>query len=145
VRGRSCVKHNRPAPCEAKQAQKTARPTTHVAADFYPPKAEDRADGFCHQRGLREYELRPPKSNRTGRVGAHLAVSAPPGTVRAPLNAYGSTSETAERHIFQRGQVMVSTASGGQVGLRPLEHEAEVAPVVVTTGLFGDNPMEDDL
>src|SRR5262249_7921679 len=26
-----------------------------------------------------------------------------PGTVRAPLDAYGSTSETAEGHILQRG------------------------------------------
>lgn len=38
-------------------------------------------------------------------VGAHLTVGPPPGTVRAPLDAYGSTLETTERHIFQRGQL----------------------------------------
>src|SRR5436305_800433 len=37
------------------------------------------------------------------RVGAYLTVGSPPGTVRAPLDAYGSTSETAEGHILQRG------------------------------------------
>ena len=31
------------------------------------------------------------------RVGAHLAVGSPPGTVRAPLDAYGSTSDNTER------------------------------------------------
>jgi hypothetical protein len=30
------------------------------------------------------------------RVGARLAAGSPPGTVRAPLNAYGSTSDNTE-------------------------------------------------
>lgn len=42
-------------------------------------------------------------ANQSRQVGTHLAVGAPLGTVRAPLDAYGSTLETAERHIFQRG------------------------------------------
>ena len=45
------------------------------------------------------------------RVGAHLAVGAPPGTVRAPLDAYGSTSDNAERADFQRGQPRVAPES----------------------------------
>ena len=76
------------------------------------------------------------------RVGAHLAVRAPPGTVRAILTAYGSTSETAERHIFQRGQCSISSVSCPQLGLRPLVDEAEVAPIVVATGLSGDNVVD---
>src|SRR3972149_3966553 len=54
------------------------------------------------------------------RVGAHLAVRAPPGTVRATLTAYGSTSETAERHNFPRGQRLVSFVSRPQVSLGPV-------------------------
>ena len=85
------------------------------------------------------------RANRPlGRVGAHLAVSAPPGTVRAPLDAYGSTSETTERHIFQRGYLSVSPESGLQGGFRPLENQAQVIPVIVTTGIFGDDVVEDD-
>jgi len=45
------------------------------------------------------------------RVGAHLAVGAPPRTVRAPLDAYGSTSDNAERADFQRGQPRVAPES----------------------------------
>ena len=43
------------------------------------------------------------------RVGASLARGAPPGTVRAPLDAYGSTSETAEGYILQRGLGVIPT------------------------------------
>ena len=49
-------------------------------------------------------------------VGARLAAGLPPGTVRAPLGAYGSTSETAERHIFQRGEGMVFPVPIAQLG-----------------------------
>jgi hypothetical protein len=78
------------------------------------------------------------------RVGAHLAVRAPPGTVRAILTAYGSTSETTERHIFQRGQCSVTFVSSPQLGLRPLVDETQVAPIVITTGLSGDNVVAYD-
>jgi len=74
----------------------------------------------------REDKLSPkPSSARANmrRVGAHLAVRAPPGTVRAILTAYGSTSETAERHIFQRGQPSVTFVSGPQLRLRPFVDE----------------------
>ena len=39
------------------------------------------------------------------RVGVHLAVSAPPGTVRAPLDAYGSTSDNTERAFFSEAKL----------------------------------------
>jgi hypothetical protein len=77
-------------------------------------------------------------------VGAHLAVSAPPGTVRAPLDAYGSTSETAEWHIVQRGHLTVSPESGLQVGFGPLEDQTQVAPIVVATSVLGDNVVQHD-
>ena len=80
----------------------------------------------------------------TRRVGAPLTGSAPPGTVRALLNAYGSTSETAERHIFQRGTGMVASEFSPQLGLRPLMDEAEVAPIVIATGLSSDNMVGHD-
>ena len=73
------------------------------------------------------------------RVGAHLAVRAPPGTVRAILTAYGSTSETTERHIFQRGQCSVTFVASPQLGLCPLVDETQVAPIIVATGLSSDN------
>ena len=78
------------------------------------------------------------------RVGAHLAVSAPPGTVRAPLDAYGSTSETTERHIFQRGQCSVTSVPRPQLVLCPLVNETQIAPIVVATDLSGDDVVEDD-
>ena len=78
------------------------------------------------------------------RVGARLAASAPPGTVRAPLDAYGSTSETTERHSFQRGQRLVTSLPVLQVGLCPLEDEAKITPIVVATILSSDNMMDDD-
>src|SRR5579862_8851378 len=78
------------------------------------------------------------------RVGAHLAVSAPPGTVRAPLDAYGSTSETAKRYIFQRGQFRVAPEPGEQGGLSPPESQAKVVPVLVPTSICGHNVMEND-
>ena len=73
------------------------------------------------------------------RVGAYLAVGSPPGTVRAPLDAYGSTSETTERHIFQRGHCWVMPLLGVQVGFRPLVNQAEVAPIVMPTSFSRDN------
>ena len=39
------------------------------------------------------------------RVGAHLAVSTPPGTVRAPLDAYGSTADNTERAVFSEANL----------------------------------------
>ena len=78
------------------------------------------------------------------RVGAHLAVRAPPGTVRAILTAYGSTSETAERHIFQRGPRLVTFVTSPQLGLRPLVDKTEIAPIVIATGLSSDNLVMDD-
>ena len=78
------------------------------------------------------------------RVGTRLAAGFPPGTVRAPLDAYGSTSETAERHIFQRGTLSVFSASGFQVGFRPLKSETQVAPIVSMTGVLWENPENDD-
>jgi hypothetical protein len=78
------------------------------------------------------------------RVGAHLAVSAPPGTVRAPLNAYGSTLDTTERHIFQRGQCSVTSVLRPQLVLCPLVGDTEIAPIVVATKLSRDNLVEDD-
>ena len=78
------------------------------------------------------------------RVGAHLAVRAPPGTVRAILTAYGSTSETTERHIFQRGQCLVTFVSRPELGLRPLMDETQIAPIVVAASLSGDNMVADD-
>ena len=86
------------------------------------------------------------ENNRTpGRVGAYLAVGSPPGTVRAPLDAYGSTLETAERHICQRGQFVVAPEPAVQGGLRPPEDKAQVVPVVVPTSLPGDNVMENEV
>ena len=73
------------------------------------------------------------------RVGAHLAVRAPPGTVRAILTAYGSTSETTERHIFQQGQCSVTVVSSPQLSLCPLVDKTQIAPIVITTGLSSDN------
>ena len=78
------------------------------------------------------------------RVGAHLAVGTPPGTVRAPLDAYGSTSETAERHIFQRGHFPFRFELGQKCGLSPLEDQTQIVPVLVATGLFGNNSMKND-
>lgn len=70
------------------------------------------------------------------RVGAHLAVGPPPGTVRAPLDAYGSTSETAERHIFQRGLGCIPLVPGAQRLVRPLQHQTEIIPVIVPPHAF---------
>ena len=78
------------------------------------------------------------------RVGAHLAVGSPPGTVRAPLDAYGSTSETAEGHILQRGGCVVDSVLGLQVGVGPFERQTEIAPIVVAAGLSRDNVQGDD-
>ena len=84
------------------------------------------------------------RASRASRVGAHLAVRAPPETVRAPLDAYGSTSETTERHIFQRGQCLVTFVSRPELGLRPLVNETQIAPIVITTGLSSDNVVAYD-
>ena len=39
---------------------------------------------------------------------------------------------------------MVTSAPGVQVGFRPLEDQAEVAPIVVATSLSSDNVVEYD-
>ena len=67
------------------------------------------------------------------RVGARLAAGTPPGTVRAPLDAYGSTSETTEGHILQRGQCVFTSEPGIKIGLRPPQHQTQVVPVIVPT------------
>ncbi len=84
------------------------------------------------------------RGNLARRVGAHLAVRSPPGTVRAILTAYGSTSETAERHIFQRGQCLVTSVTSPQVVFSPLMDETEVAPILIATSLSGDNMVDYD-
>src|SRR4051812_46831275 len=70
------------------------------------------------------------------RVGPSLTGGTPPGTVRAPLDAYGSTSETAEGHILQRGLGVVPAVARVQRDVRPTQHQAEVPPVVVATHMF---------
>ena len=69
---------------------------------------------------------------------------APPGTVRAILTAYGSTSETTERHIFQRGPCLVTFVTSPQLGLRPFVDKTEIAPIVIATGLSSDNLVVDN-
>ena len=51
------------------------------------------------------------KVSDRSRVGAYLTVGSPPGTVRAPLDAHGSTSDTTEGHILQRGFGVVSAVA----------------------------------
>src|SRR5687768_16266394 len=76
------------------------------------------------------------------RVGACLAAGSPPGTGQAPLNASGSTSDAAERHIVQRGSGVVALVPGVQRAVRPREHQAQVTPVVVTTDLRGNDVVD---
>src|SRR5262249_19651426 len=78
------------------------------------------------------------------RVGASLAGGSPPGTVRAPLDAYGSTSDTAEGHILQRGVAALPPVPGVQRLMRPPQYQAEVAPVIVTAHLPGRDVVDLD-
>ncbi len=81
-----------------------------VGGDPKDEKAQGKKEspGPSHEnRGLGDRQ----RCYRSRRVGAHLAVSAPPGTVRAPLDAYGSTSDNAEMAHFQRGQPRVAPES----------------------------------
>src|SRR4051812_16872147 len=89
--------------------------------------------------GLLEAPMEPRRARVSHPVGARLAAGSPPGTVRAPLDAYGSTSETTERHIFQRGRCLVTPLPGVQVGFCPLVDQTEVAPIVIPTSLSRDN------
>src|SRR5436309_15843628 len=79
------------------------------------------------------------------RVGAYLAVGSPPGTVRAPRDAYGSTSETTEGHILQRGLGVIPAVARVQRDVRPPQHQAEVAPVIVPTDVLGRDVVDLDL
>ena len=76
------------------------------------------------------------------RVGASLTGGSPPGTVHAPLDAYGSTSETAEGHILQRGPGVVPTVPRVQRDVRPPQHQAEVPPIVVATHPLGRDVVD---
>jgi hypothetical protein len=136
------------------------RRTVHRRTDFvvgFPPCGRPRARHSGDQRfgsvaasdsGSISFVSYPPLqvSNNSylvaRRVGAHLTVGPPPGTVRAPLDAYGSTSDTAEGHIFQRGLFSVLPESGLQVGFRPRESQTQVVPVIASTSLSRNNRME---
>jgi len=56
-----------------------------------------------------------PKTNPVQRVGARLAAGSPPGTVRAPLDAYGSTSDNTEWAAFGEAKLglLREMVSGG--------------------------------
>ena len=69
----------------------------------------------------------------------------PPGTVRTPLDAYGSTSETTEGHILQRGVAALPAVPGVQRLMRPPQHQAEVAPVIVAPHLLRRDVVDFDL
>ena len=52
---------------------------------------------------------------------------------RAIFTAYGSNSETTERHIFQRGQLIVTLEPDIESLGGPLMDQAQVVPVIVAT------------
>ena len=80
----------------------------------------------------------------SGRVGTCLATGSPPRTVRAPLNAYGSTSETAERYINQRGHFLFDFELSQKCGVSPLQNQTQIVPVIIPSDLFRNNSMEND-
>src|SRR5215471_2812950 len=86
-----------------------------------------------------------PRLLSSCRVGASLTGGTPPGTVRAPLDAYGSTSDTAEGHILQRGVAALPAAPSVQRLVRPPQRQAEVAPVIVATHLLRRDVVDFDL
>lgn len=77
-----------------------------------------------------------PQKKCVHRVGAGLAAGSPSRTGRAPLDAFGSTSDATERHIFQRGSGVIALVSSVRRCVRPRKHQTQVTPVVVTTDLF---------
>src|SRR5262249_10245669 len=82
------------------------------------------------------------ESYRPRRVGASRAGGSPPGTVRAPRDAYGSTSETAEGHILQRGLGIIPTVPCVKRNGAPSHHQAEVIPSIVPTPLPGRDVVD---
>ena len=69
----------------------------------------------------------------------------PLGTVRASLDAYGSTSETAERHIFQRGHSLFDLELVPKRGLSPLQNQAVDVSHIALTMLLVNNTLKNDV
>ena len=110
-------------PCRGKRTVSSARRTVRRRTDFiagFPPCGRPRARHSDDRRfgsiatsdsGSISFVSYPPLQVRNNSspvarwVGTRLATGSPPGTVRAPLDAYGSTSDNIERAGFSEANL----------------------------------------